>query len=835
MAQITSTELGAVGRYVNLGTPAALTNLVQSTIITYCRPANAGQNNFGYMYSKCPSDGKGPRFYLNALERFGYGNASGATLSPTRVSTDARTPYMTWQHLVVTHDMSVLPLAKENIELYYEAAGVMVKETTFTSNLSGSGALFDDALNEVYLLDREGGIRAFQGDVAYVATWNRVLDTTELETVRAGGPLDVPGGLVLLWANQADLSPSAITPVARSTFVAGELPPNTSLGGEAAISPETGSAVFTGYTPEVIQNDPVVVAPATGHVTITGYTPVVSQTNEVIISSPAERGTLLLSACSVTPDGLTPTITLRSRWANDQLASGARAMYGKVAGVNGMTPAFRLSRTQFEGTINTSKKFVFSYDKVTWTEMLNRSNDASYFYFSHDSAFTGNEIYICSQHPWLIEHTLPWIESLEASGYVSEAPSSAGNNYVFETRSATVNELGEAIAAIPLYSFKISSGAGNAPDGQPKRKAVFMAGVHASEDIGNHVLKGAVEFLVSADAQAAIFRNWFDVYVYPLVASAGRQGGAQRVDFQTGHMTTDTNRSFDDDSFETLTKHKAAVQTDCGDTIQVFMDFHGNHLTPLILDFVQLGSDKATWQAAIQTYRAGLAQTDLDSVGTSTEWAWAVKGAPISVIAEYAYYNSYPLSDAIVYGADHVRALSDIADAEYFGTVAGWDSDAQAWNDDDIAWDATRDYLSGTANAVLQKLTLQTASASAVLQQTKALTASASGTLIEQTLLTALASAVLQTPGALTATANALLQKNFLLTAQASANLTLEGTKLLSGQANAVLMQLETVNLTCTASASLFKNVLTAASASAIISRTGWVDDSPVSGSGWTT
>jgi hypothetical protein len=74
--------------------------------------------------------------------------------------------------------------------------------------------------------------RAFVGSVAWIARWNRVLDSTERATARTNGPLDpsLSSGLVLCWANQQDYSASALTPVGRSTHADGDMPPNVGLG-----------------------------------------------------------------------------------------------------------------------------------------------------------------------------------------------------------------------------------------------------------------------------------------------------------------------------------------------------------------------------------------------------------------------------------------------------------------------------------------------------------------------------------------------------------------------------------------------------------------------------
>ncbi|MBK7565238.1 MAG: hypothetical protein IPI21_13705 [Propionivibrio sp.] len=264
------------------------------------------------------------------------------------------------------------------------------------------------------------------------------------------------------------------------------------------------------------------------------------------IHNSLDRGTVDLSNSSVTPNGSTPTIAVKNRWFADN-STGARLSFFHVTGVNGLTPVFDVDRSNMENS-DASNKFLWSYtgDLGDWHEFgtTTKVSSPNVYRSQHGSAFTQDLVYVAMNYPWRVGYTLPWIESLESSGHIGYAPSGSGS-YQFETRSATTNGstsgVGDVVPAQPLYSFKIGSG-GLAPDGLAKRSVVLMGGVHAAEDVGNYVLKGAVEFLVSPDAQAVMVRDWFDIFVYPLVASAGRAGGSTRSDFEDLYKSQDVNR-----------------------------------------------------------------------------------------------------------------------------------------------------------------------------------------------------------------------------------------------------------------------------------------------------
>lgn len=385
-------------------------------------------------------------------------------------------------------------------------------------------------------------------------------------------------------------------------------------------------------------------------------------------SSPADRGTLNIGASSYSGG----VYTFKVRWDNTSNSTGGRFLYALLTGVNGATPTVRVERSNFGITLNNAWRFVYSYDGINWLQMANRSSDATYYIASHSAPFAADQVYVALFPPWQTGRTLPFIQSLEGTGYVGETPSTSG--YVFNTRTAAVNEAGAVISATPLYAFKIST-PGVAPDGAAKRNMVLISGVHASEDIGNYALKGAIEFLVSEEPQAAVLRSWFNVFVYPVVASAGRKGGGTRGDYQSGFMTTDINRQWLTSNFETLVKHKTAILADTGGAAAVFIDFHGTVAQSSNYDFYETGNDVAAWTAAIRTYIPGLTQLAQDDSGTSSEWAMSALAPDFAIISEHAIGSSNVLQATVeANGASHMRAVALLASQNYFGidqTVEG--------------------------------------------------------------------------------------------------------------------------------------------------------------------
>lgn len=233
MTTITSTEAGATGRYINLGSPASQDDIGAQTIIAYCKPTGAGGGGSAYLFGKTPTASpNGLRFFIadnTGSPSLGFGqNSSDATL-PSALTAAGTITYGGWQHLAFTWDGTV------------NTSGILFYiNNTLTAKASesfGTAPITADAANDLFLMNRgnSGALgREFVGDVGYIARWNRVLNSTERASVSADGPLTVPSGLILCWANDQDYSTNAITATARSTRVTGSTPMNTALGGSAA-------------------------------------------------------------------------------------------------------------------------------------------------------------------------------------------------------------------------------------------------------------------------------------------------------------------------------------------------------------------------------------------------------------------------------------------------------------------------------------------------------------------------------------------------------------------------------------------------------------------------
>jgi hypothetical protein len=547
-----------------------------------------------------------------------------------------------WQLVGYTSDNTTLGANPAGVVGYRNGSSVTLVTPFTTSGVVASATAQYDIGN------RSDGVRVFDGMIWQIAVFDRVLTPAEVADLYTDWG-QLTGGASLVGSANAWASASA------------DLTTNAQLSATATAQ-ATASATLEGGP--AIDLAGSAAAQADASATLNGVT----------IYDTADRGTLNLASCTVTPNGSTPTIFIRNMYSWEENASGARNCFFHLTGVNGLRPVIDVDRSNMQLSGYTGKfKFSYTGERGTWIDFTSttRVTSPNVYRSQHADAFTQDTVYVSMANPWRIAYTLPWIQSLESSGFVSYAPS-GGASYQFETRSAAVDHLGTTISAQPLYSFKVSSGAGNAPDGNPKRKLVMIAGTHAAEDIGNYTLKGAVEFLVSADPLAVSVRAWFDAFVYPVIASAGRAGGAQRGDFQAGSMSADVNRAWDDTPvLEAVTKHKAAVLADVGATIDVFIDFHGDNNITGDYDFFEgVAGDPygAKWDAAIDTHQATSINYD-SSTDWTTSWAKNVKSSPFSITAESGYAGEWTPAGKEPFGAAHIKAIGTLIAQGEWGTV----------------------------------------------------------------------------------------------------------------------------------------------------------------------
>lgn len=600
MAVVTSTEAGGTGRYIRYD-DAALDDMGAQTIIVYAKPSGSGGGGFGYFYGKTPTGAVGgPRLFMDhngGTPRLTFGAASdGGTGLPTASTTAAGSYPSTWTYYTLTWDGTN---AASGIVLY-----VNNTDTTDGSSRTDGGVIDSDAANPVFLMNRFGLGREVIGDVAWIAVWDRVLNSTERATVTNGtnGPLDVPTNLVLLFANDADLSANAFTYASRSTRVTGATPTNTALGGATAAQLEfSGNVTVTKTDASLTTAKPLA---SSVNVTVTKTT--ATLTTPFVIDDNYERSSVNVSSSTVVGEGDSAVITLVPRMQESEVVGESRWIEpsARITGVNGFRPTFKFSNytgtpgaNLYHGeTWQSGRRPRYSYDGITWTAFdTDVTVGASDITFQNSTAFTGNVVYISRSRQYSVESTGDWLASLSSSVFVPAASAVAftpvtttgfaAQTFIAKDYSSQTDELSRTIPATPLYAAEINDTTLTPRAGGSKRVAVITGGAHAGEDHGDAVMRAVVEALLGSSTAAQSLRREFRILVYPLINAPGRAGGGWRGSFtNNGSGDDDANRHFSDSSpdentpIQIVGKPRAAITTDLAAATPAWsIDFHGTY------------------------------------------------------------------------------------------------------------------------------------------------------------------------------------------------------------------------------------------------------------------
>lgn len=385
-----------------------------------------------------------------------------------------------------------------------------------------------------------------------------------------------------------------------------------------------------------------------------------------------ERSNIDISLSSITQDNYAPTVYIYPRLQlSDSYGNPAYEFFHlRVTGVLGKRPNFRARYYLTPSThpldawgFQTTQRFMYSYDQVTWNyfDTHAMSGDNLNIAFKLNADFTGDTVYVASQRPFTGTMVSAMVAGLAStySSYVSMPPSSAGNAYVAGTITSQTDERGRTIPAQDFYSMRITDDTQQPADGSPKRIAVLIAGQHASEDVGNWMIRGALEFLCSGDAKAVDARKNFVFYVYPHVNPMGRYGGHWRGDFNSAHPTYDGNRRWiTTPNMECVTKHKDAITTDlAGRQIALWLDYHGGYSGYFLYSGSALYSQ---YQTKMLAYQAGITIFDVNPTSSSTYYADNTLGADLSTPVEASRDLQLTEAEIKTYGSYSIKGLVDL-------------------------------------------------------------------------------------------------------------------------------------------------------------------------------
>lgn len=393
----------------------------------------------------------------------------------------------------------------------------------------------------------------------------------------------------------------------------------------------------------------------------------------IIIDDSFEGSSVNVAASSVSGVGDSAVVSLKPRVQTSEAAAGARhlGVIARLTGVNGIRPTIKvldITSGVFHGyPWQSGRRMYFSLDAgATWTVFdTNPTVNAGDITIRHSTAFTGNVAIVAHERMWTPTMHAAWIAGL-ASTYPSLIASVPSNVSDFEsgTFSTQTDDLGRTVPAQKFHGFKIHDASLPPTVGSAKRAFAFTMGTHSREATGSRVCKAAIEFLLSADAQAQNVRANADVYVHGLISAPGSAGGHWRGTFEEGALgEDDANRHFSDTvaPIQSVSIPRTAMLLDLPVVVQASIDFHSDYgfYGGQLITYTDNAVGNA-YYTALDIYVGTI--TDAGDAGTGfvSTWFENAKGTQLAVTSEIA--ETSPLDDAAIaaWAEAHIKALSDL-------------------------------------------------------------------------------------------------------------------------------------------------------------------------------
>lgn len=328
------------------------------------------------------------------------------------------------------------------------------------------------------------------------------------------------------------------------------------------------------------------------------------------------------------------------------------------------TPTFTI--TEGEAVTQRMLCWASALDSDTWYDFDNAATDGGTATLSNDTPFPCDPVYICTWPAYPYARALRKVAGWLQSSYCSDTPSGTAGVLGASTPRLDGN-YGRTVPALSYLGVKITDPASS----ETKNTAVLVSGVHACETPGNWALEGAVDFLLSADSDAALLRTWFDFYIYPMVNPQGRWAGYQRS--QPEDPNLNTNRQWlTPGALENVDAFVTAITADTGGALEVGIDFHTNlaetHGYAIVNDNTAL--KHLEFSPAIIALEATYTVINDDSAGLAHDFFETLVGGTLCISGTDEVSNKIsvsPLPDGYTtHGANIMRALATLlADGDF--------------------------------------------------------------------------------------------------------------------------------------------------------------------------
>lgn len=178
-----SNKFNATTSYLNFGYDLGkFPNPAPITLVFKITKLGIGQNTYGYIYGKTPTgSASGSRFFTDEAwpGALSIGFTSSSAQLPIKTTVGTYLNNNETKILSMTADGGILA---SGIHIYNIANGNVV-EADYNLATDGSGSLVAENNNPLYIGNRFGGSRTFNGIIHFGYIWNRVLSAKELSDI----------------------------------------------------------------------------------------------------------------------------------------------------------------------------------------------------------------------------------------------------------------------------------------------------------------------------------------------------------------------------------------------------------------------------------------------------------------------------------------------------------------------------------------------------------------------------------------------------------------------------------------------------------------------------
>jgi hypothetical protein len=165
-------DFSAAGSRVDVGSGSSIDNLTVFTVLQWVLPTAFTVNK--RFWNKGTGSGTQHGVTISTGDTVAYSRgragASCNIISSTAMTVDV------WNCIAITVDFGASPVGK----IYFGLLNTPLTEVSYGTTDDGSGTVFNDSANNLYIGNRNTGADVFPGHIATTVFWNRILTLAEM-------------------------------------------------------------------------------------------------------------------------------------------------------------------------------------------------------------------------------------------------------------------------------------------------------------------------------------------------------------------------------------------------------------------------------------------------------------------------------------------------------------------------------------------------------------------------------------------------------------------------------------------------------------------------------